>query len=192
MRPLRAGEGLELSLLEGRDALDLYGLIDSDRARLRRWLPWVEATSSPADCCGWIEHARHRFAGQEAINLGVRHRGQLVGVVGLDSLDWSHRKAELGYWLGARFEGRGLCTLACRALLEHGFSSLGLNRVEVRCAVENERSRAVSRRLGFRHEGVLRQVEWLGDRFVDHEVGSLLAEEWQYFRADSGEPGPLP
>jgi ribosomal-protein-serine acetyltransferase len=193
MRPLQAGEGLELALLEGSDAPGLFALVDAERARLSRWLPWVETTSSPADCCRWVQQARHQFACQEAVNLGVWHRRQLAGVVGLDPLDWSHRKAGLGYWLGARFEGRGLCTRACRALLEHGFSALGLNRVEVHCAAGNEHSRAVPRRLGFRCEGLLRQVEWLGDRFVDHEVYSLLAEEWQRLRAPAKEsPPPQP
>jgi RimJ/RimL family protein N-acetyltransferase len=55
---------------------------------------------------------------------------------------------------------------------------LNLNRIEVRIAPENQASRAVCIRLRFRHEGILREAEWLGDRFVDLEVYSLLKSDW--------------
>lgn len=179
MRPAPAVQNLALALLDGSHAAALFALIDGNRARLRRWLPWVAATNSLADCCGWIEHARRQYSCQEAINLGLWHRRELAGVVGLDPVDWSHRKAALGYWVGARFEGRGLCTRACHTLLQHGFGTLALNRIEIHCAADNARSRAVCLRLGCRREGVLRQAEWLSDRFVDEEIYALLAADWQ-------------
>jgi ribosomal-protein-serine acetyltransferase len=89
------------------------------------------------------------------------------------------RSTELGYWLGERHQKKGLMTSACRAYVAHAFEELGLNRVEVRAAVMNERSRAVPVRLGFTHEGTIRQVERLHDRFVDHAVYGLIREEWR-------------
>jgi hypothetical protein len=55
---------------------------------------------------------------------------------------------------------------------------LNLNRIEIRIAPENQASRAVCTRIQFRHEGILREAEWLGDRFVDLEVYSLLKSDW--------------
>jgi ribosomal-protein-serine acetyltransferase len=69
-------------------------------------------------------------------------------------------------------------TGAVRALIQLGFKYLNLNRIEVRIAPENQASRAVCIRLQFRHEGILREAEWLGDRFVDLEVYSLLKSDW--------------
>ena len=54
-----------------------------------------------------------------------------------------------------------------------------LNRVEIRAAVGNERSRSIPERLGFRQEGVLRKAELVGDRYVDHAVYATLASEWR-------------
>ena len=70
-------------------------------------------------------------------------------------------------------------TAAVSALVRHGFRALKLNRIEIRAGVRNRRSRAIPERLGFRHEGTLRQAERLADRYVDHAVYGMLAGEWR-------------
>jgi ribosomal-protein-serine acetyltransferase len=74
-------------------------------------------------------------------------------------------------------------TAACRALVDHAFEELGLNRVSIACATENKESCAILERLGFRREGIVRQAEWLYDHFVDHVVYATLASEWQTRRS---------
>jgi ribosomal-protein-serine acetyltransferase len=74
-------------------------------------------------------------------------------------VDWLHRRAEIGYWLGREFQGHGMVTDACRAVTRHALVELGLNRVEIRCATGNAKSKAIPLRLGFTLEGVLRQAE---------------------------------
>jgi ribosomal-protein-serine acetyltransferase len=69
-------------------------------------------------------------------------------------------------------------TEAVRALVAYAFEVWKLNRVEIRAAVANVRSRAIPERLGFKQEGVLRQAERIGDRFEDLVVYSMLAGEW--------------
>src|SRR3712207_9579419 len=70
-------------------------------------------------------------------------------------------------------------TLFPYTTLFRSFLELGLNRVGIACAVENEKSCAIPERLGFRNEGVQRQAEWLYDRFVDHVGYAVLASEWR-------------
>ena len=65
-------------------------------------------------------------------------------------------------------------TRSCRALIDHAFSTLGLHRVVIRCAVENHRSRAIPERLGFTLEGIERESQWLYDHFVDLAIYALL------------------
>lgn len=69
-------------------------------------------------------------------------------------------------------------TRSCRAYVSHSFQTLGLNRVEIRCAVDNRKSCAIPERLGFILEGTLRQAEWLYDHFVDHSVYAILSQDW--------------
>ncbi len=68
---------------------------------------------------------------------------------------------------------------SCRALVNHTLVELKLNRVEIRAAVENSKSRAIPEKLGFTNEGTLREACWLYDHFVDLVVYGMLARDWQ-------------
>ena len=111
--------------------------------------------------------------------MGIWQQEALVGVVGFNQFSWGPRCGEMGYWLDEQQQGAGIMTRCCRALLEHAFTDLDLNRVEIRCAVDNAPSRAIPERLSFQLEGQLRQAEWIYDRFVDHAIYGLLAEEYK-------------
>jgi len=102
-----------------------------------------------------------------------------VGVIGFHDINHVHRFTSIGYWLSSDVQGRGIMTRACRALVQHALVDLGLNRVEIRAAVENCKSRAIPERLGFELEGAIRQAEWLHDHFVDHAVYGMLARDWR-------------
>lgn len=170
-------EDLELRLLEGRHAEELFKLVDQNRKYLREWLPWVDGTKSAADTREFIRKSLEKFARNDGFSAGLFFRGRLAGVIGYHGIDWSNRATAIGYWLGEAFQGRGFMTRACGALVDHAFRDLGLNRVEIRCATENQRSRAIPERVGFREEGVARQAEWLYDHFVDLVIYAKLASQ---------------
>jgi len=172
-------DDLSLVLVEPRHAEALFRLTDQDRAHLRQWLPWLDATRSVEDTLGFIRATQKQFGENDGFHTALLFRGEIAGMIGHIRIDWQHRSTWLGYWLAESFQGRGLMTQACRAYIEHAFGELQLNRVEIRAATRNQRSRAVPERLGFRLEGVIREAEWLYDRFVDHAVYGLLQHEWQ-------------
>lgn len=86
--------------------------------------------------------------------------------------------AEIGYMLGQRFEGHGIITRAVIAVLDAAIDRLDLQRFEIRCAPDNQRSRAIPQRLGFHEEGLLRGSAQLDGRYHDEILYALLAEEW--------------
>ena len=116
--------------------------------------------------------------------------GAIAGAVGFHRVDRVNGSSSLGYWLASAAQGRGTVTLAAAALVEWAFSGpWQLHRLEIRAGTENERSRAIPERLGFRHEGTRRGAEKLGERWIDHAVYGLLADEWSgYPRALTPEP----
>jgi ribosomal-protein-serine acetyltransferase len=161
------------------DAGALFAAIDGNRARLRRFLPWLDATRSKQD----IVTFRARVIAQEHEGVGltrvIEQDRAICGVVAFNHIDMLNRKAVIGYWLDHAHEGRGLCRKSCALLINYAFLELGLNRMGIAAALENRRSRAVAERLGFTLEGVTREAEWLYDHYVDHARYGLLRREWQ-------------
>jgi ribosomal-protein-serine acetyltransferase len=171
-------EDAELRILEPRHAEALYALIDRNREHLGAWMPWLDERYAIDSARTFIERDLARLPVDGGFPAGVWAGGELAGVIGFHAVDHMHRRTSIGYWLGAEFQGRGLMTAACAALVSYAFDELRLNRIEIHCATENRRSRAIPERLGFRHEGTLKEAEWLHDHFVDLEVYAMLAAEW--------------
>ena len=174
-----AGAGVELRLFDDRHAEALFALTEQNRAHLRPWLPWVDQTLSVDDTRAFIQSSLYQYAGNNGFQAGIWFQGELAGAIGYLYFNWRSRKTEIGYWLAESFQGGGIMTRACAAMIEHAFAERGLNRVEIQCASGNTKSRAIPRRLGFVEEGVIREAEWLHDYFADHVVYGMLAREWR-------------
>ena len=174
---IRDGE-IELRPLTVGDARRLFALVDADRTRLARWLPWVEDTRTERDSVRFIANAADERRRRRSLVLGLGVRGETVGTIGLHYIEWFDCSAEIGYWISASAEGRGYVTRAARALLGFSFGAAGLNRIVLRCAVGNERSRRLAERLGFQKEGVMREAHFVGGRFLDQHLYALLRREF--------------
>jgi ribosomal-protein-serine acetyltransferase len=168
---------IELRLLELRHAGDLFALASRNRAHLEEWLPWIHDTTKVEDTERFLRGALKQHSTNDGFHAGIWHDGELCGTVGLHKIDWTNRSVSLGYWVSLHKQGHGIVTRATRAVVEHCFEELDLFRVEIRCGLENHRSRAVPVRLGFQQEGVLRAGQWLGDRFSDIVVYGKLATD---------------
>ncbi|WP_164670523.1 GNAT family N-acetyltransferase [Virgibacillus doumboii] len=169
---------VKLKYMDIYDAEELFQLTDSSRESLSEWLAWVDDTKTADDSKAFIESMIKSFADRRGMTTGILYNGELAGVIGFHGFDWKNRIGSIGYWLGTAFHGNGIMTRATSGLLDYGFSRLKLNRVEIRAAYENYKSRAIPERLGFVKEGQIRQAEWLYDHYVDHVVYGMLANEW--------------
>jgi ribosomal-protein-serine acetyltransferase len=167
-----------LRLLDESDAKELHALIDENRVYLARWLPWA-AEQSPADTVGFIRKTQKQSIENEGFQAAVTYEESIIGMVGYHGIDWSNSSTSIGYWLAEAHQGKGTMTLAVRALVEHALSEWELNRVEIRAAVANRRSRAIPERLGFRQEGTLREAERVGGRYLDLALYAMLAADWR-------------
>ena len=165
---------LELRPLETAHAGDLFALVEENREYLREWLPWVDGNATVEDSKEFISSSDGQLA------CGMWHRGELVGVIGYQKAAWSESTARIGYWLGAAFQGQGIVTRSCRALIDHAFTELGMERAEILCAVGNRKSRAIPQRLGFVEEATIQDGEWLYDHFVDLVVYGMSAGDWRH------------
>jgi RimJ/RimL family protein N-acetyltransferase len=155
-------------------------LFEANYERLARWFPFDRPPTAEEYRDGLKRRGEAWLEGSQLpLAIVVRAEGgwRLVGQVDL-LIDRPARSADVGYWLDAGFEGRGLVTRAVTAVLNHAFGPLGLHRVELRTIPTNERSRSVAQRLGFRQDGVMREAAPFPDGRRDEVVYGLLASEW--------------
>jgi ribosomal-protein-serine acetyltransferase len=171
--------GIEMRQFELRDAETIFAVVERNREHLRKWLPWVEGTHSPEDVRPFILRAQAQFEAGQGPNAGVWVDGVLAGNVGCHAIHWANRNCSLGYWIDAAQQGKGLITRCCAAMLDYLFDELHLHRVEIRCGTGNTRSCAIPERLGFTREGLLRESEWVNDRWVDLVVWGMIREQWR-------------
>lgn len=177
MFTLALDDGVYLRLPEEIDASELYDVIAANRQPLALWMPWAAETTLAATLT-FIRTSRQQLADNRGFQAVIIDGDAIAGVIGFGRLDWENRSASLGYWLREASQGRGMVTNATRALVAYAFEVWRLNRLEIRAGTGNHRSQRVAERLGFVKEGVIREAERVGDRYVDHVLYSVLAREW--------------
>ncbi len=181
---LHAGNGVELRELRVEDVESIYSLVDSNRAYLRKWLPWVDQSKTPDDTRRFVLSTIGQRVRLEALTFGIwiasdaKPPSSLAGIAAFRSLDLLNKSGEIGYWLAEAYQGKGIMTEACRALVTFGFEELSLHRIVIRCATGNLKSCRIPERLGFRFEGISREGEFLYDHFVDLNVYAMLSHRW--------------
>ncbi len=108
----------------------------------------------------WIESQERGFAAARLVNFAITLRGErtLIGSIGLTLDPESSGNAELGYWVGVPYWNRGYCTEAACAVVDYGFSRLGLERIHAHHLVRNPASGRVLAKTGMREEGFAREV----------------------------------
>lgn len=129
----------------------------------------------------WISNHRDWFERREQAVFAVTlpdAPAMLLGAVSLRVAPEDQR-AELGYWIGEPYWGRGYATEAARAIVAFGFESWGLHRVTARCFSRNPASARVMQKIGMLHEGRLREHVKKWDRFEDIEFYGILAQDWR-------------
>jgi ribosomal-protein-serine acetyltransferase len=170
--------GVELHRLSESHVDPLYGIVVAERARLARWLPWAQS-STRQDIGEFVQRTIEQHESGQGVQTAIVVDGRVAGVIGVHGISWPNGSTSVGYWLSELYEGRGIITAAVRAYTDHAFRGWKLNRMELRAAVENRRSRAVAQRLGFVEEGILRQAERVGSRYHDLVVYSALSGDWR-------------
>lgn len=153
--------------------------IFSDPEVMRYWntAPWVTIQ----DSIDFINESNDSMLRQESLVLGVylKSTGELAGKCMLFDYDKESKRAEVGFGLGRSCWGKGYISEAGEALIQYGFNSLGLRRIEAEIDPENQSSAKALEKLGFSREGLLRQ-RW--------EVNGIVSDSAMYGRLVSDHP----
>ena len=166
------GERVVLRAFRDDDAPALWEAVDSSRAHLKPWMPWVNDHNCVDFSREYVRKIQAKWTLREDFPMGIWQLadGRLLGASGLHRIDWSVPAMEAGYWLRPDAEGNGYATEAVRLLIRFAFEHLRAERLEIRCDADNLRSAAVPRRAGLTHEATLRRAR----RNADNELGDTM------------------
>jgi ribosomal-protein-alanine N-acetyltransferase len=125
-----------------------------------------------ADATEWVAHAS---VATPVTNFAIVVEAAAVGGVGIElGTDVHRRSAEIGYWLGEPFWGRGIATEALRAMTEYAFAHFDICRLEAGVFGWNAASARVLEKAGYTLEGRARNAVVKDGRITDRLLYGLV------------------
>ena len=187
--PVLETERLRLRPFTLDDEAAVFALAsDPDVARFMRF----EAHRTFADTRAFLELVLQHYGRSEPFAWAIvsREDGRLIGSCGFPKQNDMRNSAEIGYWLGKPYWGRGYAVEAARALVRFGFEEMGLDRVEAKCFVENRAGHRVIEKLGMNFEGTDRS-EMIKGQSPELRVYSVGRQEWLAASANQPRRGVI-
>lgn len=174
-------QDIVLHQLKSSDAAEIFHTIDTQRAYLGQWLPFVAFTKELKHTSGFVDSIVNAPEQSFEYVFTIRVQRDFAGLIGFKGTDRQNKKTEIGYWLSEPYQKKGIVTRAVKKLCKFAFNELDINRIQIKCAVGNTPSKNIPKRLGFKYEGIERAGELLSDgHFTDIEVYSLLKSEFDH------------
>ena len=168
---------LRLRRLTMRDAQDLF---DYSRDPLvAKYVLW-EAQTSVSEARSYVRYMLRKYRLGEPASWGIewKETGTVIGTIGFMWIQRDNASAEVGYSLHRGYWNRGIMTEALQAVLQHGFYTMNLNRIEAQHETKNPSSGAVMRKCGMVKEGTLRERMMNKGRFVDVDLYAILRRDY--------------
>lgn len=107
----------------------------------------------------------------------LKETGSCIGQTAYFLVDAHNHFAEIEYCIGTEFQNRGYATEAAKAVIDYGFSEIGLHKVQICRRSDNVRSARVIEKCGFRFDGALRDFFFFKGKYVDRLYYSILENE---------------
>jgi [ribosomal protein S5]-alanine N-acetyltransferase len=124
----------------------------------------------------WIGTHQAEFDEDRSVNFAIDD-GRLNGAIGLMNI--RDGIAEIGYWIGVPFWGRGYASEAARAVVRYGFEERGFHRIFAQHFTRNPASGRVLQKVGMTYEGLLRGHLKKWDEYLDLACYGILRSEWK-------------
>ncbi len=178
MFEIKVSESLGLREIEMSDANQVFKIINRDREYLREWLPFIDYTRIVEDTEMFIKNVYSQPGEKQEIVYVIIYENEIVGLTSYKNIDRSNYKVEIGYWLSFDKQGFGIITNCCKKMIDFAFTTMHMNRIMIKCAINNSKSSKIPKKLNFKFEGIEREGEYLKRHFVDLEIYSLLKSDW--------------
>lgn len=149
--------------------------------RIAKYLPVLPHPYTVADARGYINRTFRLARNDTAYFFGIEHpqTGDIIGGVGLNSINRPDRNAEVGYWIGRKFWGKGYAGEALGLMLGYSFDELRLVRIHAVVHSSNKASIRILERLHFRREGTWRKANRMNNLWHDVFSYGILKNEFR-------------
>jgi len=135
--------------------------------------PWISPPQSNLSFHNYL--TRTQTGDHEGLLVCSCETDAITGVININNIvRGSFLSASLGYYVGAPYAGAGLMREGLELVKHHAFRSLGLHRLEANIQPENQRSIALVKRCGFRHEGLSPAFLYIAGAWRDHERWTVI------------------
>jgi RimJ/RimL family protein N-acetyltransferase len=175
-RPTLVTERLRLRPFRPSDGPAMQPLLN-DREVVRN-LGYIPYPYEPGMAEQWIATHEAEYAGGHQVIFAITRNetGTLMGSIGL-TLNFDHRQAEMGYWIGRPYWGKGYGTEAARAVIAYGINTLGLVKVYARPFAYNTASQRLLEKAGMAREGILRKHFCKWGEMLDMHYYAFIRDE---------------
>lgn len=168
-------ERLILRKLRKSDLDDVFEY--SSDQEVPRYLLW-DTHKTKSVTKAYINRALKWYKCGQFYDWAIEFNGKMIGICGFSKIDVLNDTAEVGYVLNRSFWGQGIASEAVRAVLNFGFRTLCLLRIEAQYIEENERSKRVLEKCGFVSEGVRRKALKVNGIMRNVCTASVLSEDF--------------
>lgn len=172
---------MTLRLPQHSDYSEWTYLRSLSREFLVPWEPkWADDHLTRKAFTNRVYWANRALSGGTAVPLFLTRRqdGALLGAITLDNIRRGPaQSATLGYWIGKPFSRHGYMSEALEAVVHYAFTQMDLSRLEAACLPENEASRGVLEKCGFKYEGVAQSYLQINERWRNHVLYANLRSD---------------
>ncbi|MGM0219010.1 GNAT family N-acetyltransferase [Enterococcus sp. AZ126] len=159
-------------------AHDLFEVVDSDRDHLRKYLDFVDSSTSFESQEQYIKMKLEGYInGTDRLFL-IAFDHKIIGCIDLHFIDTDHKKAELGYWLHSSQTNKGIMAKVVKNVCAIAFENMNLNKLSIRADTENIASNTVAVKNGFSFVGTDKSEILMYDEFRNLNKYSLLKADF--------------
>ena len=173
--PVLRTDRLELVQITVDNVKDIYELFsDTQVVAFYNLLPFQKEEEAAAI----IEKLQALYNERLGIRWGIRLKGttKIIGSAGFNNYTKNHR-ANIGYDLKPEYWNKGIVTEAIKAIVNYGFDTLQVNRIEAEVMSGNVFSERVLEKCDFKNEGLLRSWMFWNDKHFDMTIFSILKSD---------------
>lgn len=169
---------LILRKLKMQDASDLF--VFTSKPSVSKCLTWSPHITIE-DTKYFINSVLKKYESDKVSQWAIEYKNnnKVIGTAGFVKYESAHAKAEQAYLLSDEFWNMGIMTEALKKIIQTGFNSLSLNRIEAKCFVKNISSEKVMKKIGMQYEGLLREYAYIKGVFRDYKLYSILKREYE-------------